>query len=406
MKNNRTFLEKLLNGAEVEWKTLDEISSIYGGLTGKGKADFENGNALYVPYKNIFNNIEVDFNNLEAVNVSDDERQYTIKYGDVLFTGSSETAEEAGMSSAVTTKTEQKIYLNSFSFGLRFNDDVELLPEFSKFLFRTLSIRKEIVKSASGVTRFNISKARFKKIKIPIPPLSVQTEIVRILDALTALTSELTSELTLRRKQYEYYREKLLSHNDSENSSQQKVDKDKLFSTSNIQWLHLNEIYKFQYGIGNKIPTIGGEYPVYGSNGIVGTHNEYNSENAPVIGHIGAYAGIVNWAEGKHFVTYNGIICNKINDNVNSRYAYYLLLSQNFIDKANKASQPFISYDILNKCIVPVPPPEEQQRIVSILDKFETLTNSITEGLPLAIEQSQKRYEYYRELLLNFPGRE
>ena len=406
MKNNRTFLEKLLNGAEVEWKTLDEISSIYGGLTGKGKADFENGNALYVPYKNIFNNIEVDFNNLEAVNVSDDERQYTIKYGDVLFTGSSETAEEAGMSSAVTTKTEQKIYLNSFSFGLRFNDDVELLPEFSKFLFRTLSIRKEIVKSASGVTRFNISKARFKKIKIPIPPLSVQTEIVRILDALTALTSELTSELTLRRKQYEYYREKLLSHNDSENSSQQKVDKDKLFSTSNIQWLHLNEIYKFQYGIGNKIPTIGGEYPVYGSNGIVGSHYEYNSEDAPVIGHIGAYAGIVNWAEGKHFVTYNGIICNKINDNVNSRYAYYLLLSQNFIDKANKASQPFISYDILNKCIVPVPPIGEQQRIVSILDKFETLTNSITEGLPLAIEQSQKRYEYYRELLLNFPGRE
>ena len=115
------------------------------------------------------------------------------------------------MSSAVTTKIEQKIYLNSFSFGLRFNDDVELLPEFSKFLFRTLSIRKEIVKSASGVTRFNISKARFKKIKIPIPPLSVQTEIVKILDALTALTSELTSELILRRKQYEYYREKLLS---------------------------------------------------------------------------------------------------------------------------------------------------------------------------------------------------
>lgn len=141
----------------------------------------------------------------------DDEKQYTIKYGDVLFTGSSETAEEAGMSSAVTTKIEQKIYLNSFSFGLRFNDDVELLPEFSKFLFRTLSIRKEIVKSASGVTRFNISKARFKKIKIPIPPLSVQTEIVKILDALTALTSELTSELILRRKQYEYYREKLLS---------------------------------------------------------------------------------------------------------------------------------------------------------------------------------------------------
>ena len=172
----------------------------------------KNGNALYVPYKNIFNNIEVDFNNLEAVNVSDDERQYTIKYGDVLFTGSSETAEEAGMSSAVTTKQNKKIYLNSFSFGLRFNDDVELLPEFSKFLFRTLSIRKEIVKSASGVTRFNISKARFKKNQNPHPPHSPsKPKSFEFLDALTALTSELTSELTLRRKQYEYYREKLLS---------------------------------------------------------------------------------------------------------------------------------------------------------------------------------------------------
>lgn len=270
MKNNRTFLEKLLDGAEVKWKTLDEISSIYGGLTGKGKADFENGNALYVPYKNIFNNIEVDFNNLDTVNVSDDEKQYAIKYGDVLFTGSSETAEEAGMSSAVTTKTEQKIYLNSFSFGLRFNDDVELLPEFSKFLFRTLSIRKEIVKSASGVTRFNISKARFKKIKIPIPPLPVQTEIVKILDALTALTSELTSELILRQKQYEYYREKLLSFDSLEQLNMGGAKK-KLIDVAKIKngkdWKHLGE----------------GNIPIYGSGGIMGYVDTYSYDKPTVL---------------------------------------------------------------------------------------------------------------------------
>lgn len=320
--------------------------------------------------------------------------------GDLFITPTSEILDEIGQSAVALENIDNAVY-SYHIMRIRIHDTNFLLPEFLNYLFRTSQIKQQIRKNAQGITRFGLTLPRWKSLVIPIPPLSVQTEIVKILDALTALTSELTSELTLRRKQYEYYREKLLSH-DSSDYSTQKSDKVKFFHTSNIQWLHLNEIYKFQYGIGNKIPTIGGEYPVYGSNGIVGTHNEYNSENAPVIGHIGAYAGIVNWAEGKHFVTYNGIICNKINDNVNSRYAYYLLLSQNFIDKANKASQPFISYDILNKCIVPVPPLEEQQRIVSILDKFEALTNSITEGLPLAIEQSQKRYEYYRELLLSF----
>ena len=390
MKNNRTFLEKLLDGAEVEWKTLDEISSIYGGLTGKGKADFENGNALYVPYKNIFNNIEVDFNNLEAVNVSDDERQYTIKYGDVLFTGSSETAEEAGMSSAVTTKTEQKIYLNSFSFGLRFNDNVELLPEFSKFLFRTLSIRKEIVKSASGVTRFNISKARFKKIKIPIPPLSVQTEIVKILDALTALTSELTSELILRRKQYEYYREKLLSFDSLEQLNSGGGKKKLIDVCINI------------FSGKNKERNDSGLYPIYGSTGIIGKTNKKEFSNEQIlVARVGANAGYVHIAKGEYDVSDNTLIVQN-NENIDLKSLYHTLVNMKLNQYAKGAGQPLITAGQLKSMEINVPSLEEQQCIVSILDKFETLTNSITEGLPLAIEQSQKRYEYYRELLLNF----
>ena len=375
MKNNRTFLEKLLDGAEVKWKPLGKVTDITTGQSVSKNIIAQNP-GIYP----VINSGREPLGFINEWNTENDPIGITTR--------------GAGVGSI--TWQEGKYFRGNLNYSVTIKSEYELNV---RFLFHVLlHFQKEIhnLCSFTGIPALNASE--LKKLEIPIPPLSVQTEIVKILDALTALTSE----LILRRKQYEYYREKLLSHNDSENSSQQKVDKDKLFSTSNIQWLHLNEIYKFQYGIGNKIPTIGGEYPVYGSNGIVGSHNEYNSEDAPVIGHIGAYAGIVNWAEGKHFVTYNGIICNKINDNVNSRYAYYLLLSQNFIDKANKASQPFISYDILNKCIVPVPPIKEQQRIVSILDKFETLTNSITEGLPLAIEQSQKRYEYYRELLLNF----
>ncbi|WP_254846884.1 restriction endonuclease subunit S [Leptospira kirschneri] len=170
-----------------------------------------------------------------------------------------------------------------------------------------------------------------------------------------------------------------------------------------MEWKTLGEVYKFQYGTGNTIPTIGGKYPVYGSNGIVGTHNEYNSEDSPVIGHIGAYAGIVNWGEGKHFVTYNGVICKLINDFVNPKYAYYQLLKQDFNSMAKSASHPFISYAELNKAIIPIPSLAEQERIVAILDKFDALTSSISEGLPREIRLRQKQYEYYRELLLSFP---
>ncbi|MBS1941382.1 MAG: restriction endonuclease subunit S, partial [Bacteroidetes bacterium] len=113
-----SFLERLLDGAAVEWVPIGEVSEIYGGLTGKSKADFQEGNAKYVSYKNIFNNIEVDTAILELVKVEDNERQHKVQYGDVLFTGSSEIADEAGMSSAVTCVLDEPVYLNSFSFGL------------------------------------------------------------------------------------------------------------------------------------------------------------------------------------------------------------------------------------------------------------------------------------------------
>lgn len=119
------------------------------------------------------------------------------------------------MSSVITTTIEEDIYLNSFSFGIRFNKDIKLLPTFSKHLFRSHSVRIAISKTASGVTRFNISKERLKKIYIPLPPLSEQQRIANILDKFDTLVNSISEglpkEIALRRKQYEYYREKLLS---------------------------------------------------------------------------------------------------------------------------------------------------------------------------------------------------
>ena len=225
------FLQKLLDGVTVEWLPLGNLAEIYGGLTGKSKSDFEQGNANYITYKNIFSNIEINTDIFEKVKISPSEKQHKVQYGDILFTGSSEIANEAGISSAVTTNFDEEVYLNSFSFGVRFKSNVNITPEFSKYLFRCSFMRSEISRTASGVTRFNISKERFKKILIPVlcpdnpkKSLEIQAEIVRILDAMTAHTAELTAELTARKKQYNYYRDKLLSFEDGEVEWQRLID--------------------------------------------------------------------------------------------------------------------------------------------------------------------------------------
>lgn len=175
-----------------------------------------------------------------------------------------------------------------------------------------------------------------------------------------------------------------------------------LYCPDGVEFKSLDQVYKFQYGTGNTIPTIGGEYPVYGSNGVVGTHNLYNSEESPVIGHIGAYAGIVNWGKGKHFVTYNGVICKIISKDVLPKYAYYQLLNQDFLSLAHSASQPFVSYGMLNKVIIPIPPLPIQEEIVKILDKFTTLEAE----LEAELEARTRQYEYYRNQLFAFEGKE
>ena len=197
------------------YKTLGEVGVLYSGLKGKSKDDFRAGNARYVPYKNVFKGLAVDFGYLETVKVAPSERQNAISYGDILFTASSESVEELGMSAVVMQHPANPVYLNSFCFGLRLSPTANISPGYAKHLFRSAAVRKAIMKTGAGVTRINISKERFKKILIPIPSLAEQARVVAILDKFEALTNSLTEglpqEIELRRKQYEYYREQLLS---------------------------------------------------------------------------------------------------------------------------------------------------------------------------------------------------
>lgn len=196
----------------VEYKTLGELGEFFGGITGKSKTDFVDGNAKFITYKNVYSNPALNIDAEDRVRIAEGEKQRTLKFGDVIFTGSSETPDECGISSVITIKTEEKLYLNSFCFVFRFNNLSIIEPDFAKHLFRSEQLRYQIGKTARGVTRFNVSKKMMANVKIPVPPIEVQREIVRILDNFT----ELTAELTARKKQYECYRDKLLAFSEKQ----------------------------------------------------------------------------------------------------------------------------------------------------------------------------------------------
>jgi type I restriction enzyme S subunit len=118
--------------------------------------------------------------------------------------------------------------------------------------------------------------------------------------------------------------------------------------------IKMSELYEFQYGSGNVNPDNGGEYPVYGSNGIIGGYDKFNNEDSPVIGHIGNNCGSLVFASGKHFVTYNGVMC-KIKNNFDKYFGYSVLQNQDLKSHTRGSSQRFISYDILNSLNVTVP---------------------------------------------------
>ena len=368
MKNNRTFLEKLLDGAEVEWKPLKKVCNFIS--TGKLNANAMDENGIYPfftcnekPYK--INNYAFD---MEAILISGNGSQV----GHLNY-----------------FKGKFNAYQRTYVIG-EFDNNTLVM-----YLYHYLNFKLRdyiTINSKKGSVPY-ITLPMLEKFEIPIPPLSVQTEIVKILDALTALTSELTSELTLRRKQYEYYREKLLSFDSLEQLNIGGAKK-KLIDVAKIKngkdWKHLGE----------------GDIPIYGSGGIMGYVDTYSYDKPTVlIPRKGTITNIFYLEEP--FWNVDTIYYTEIDrTQILPKYFYHFMKTVDLTKLDTGSDRPSLTQAILNEITIFVPSIEEQQRIVSILDKFETLTHSITEGLPLAIEQSHKLYEYYRELLLNFPGRE
>ena len=397
----------------VECKALSELGNFYAGLNGKNKDDFKDGNAKYITYMNVFSNLSVNTNINDTVQIGEKEKQNIVKYGDVIFTGSSETIEECGMSSVVTNELNEKLYLNSFCFGFRFNEPEIMLPDFSKYLFRSTELRKKIIKTASGVTRFNVSKKKMEKILIPIPPIEVQEEIVGILDTFTKYQDLLNRELELRKKQYEYYRDKLLTFGDE-------VEYKTVGDVGLVTKLAGFEFTKYvTYSNKGKIIALRG---LNVKNGRLNLDEvKYIDESDltkltrsklyiddmlfTYVGTIGEVALIDE--NDKYYLAPNVALIRFDKKLILPKFMIYYFQSKIFFNtQINKllqsSSMKNIPMEKIRKFLVPIPPLEEQERIVKILDQFDTLCNDITKGLPAEIEMRKKQYEYYRDKLLTF----
>lgn len=267
----------------------------------------------------------------------------------------------------------------------------------TKYLYYCLTNLQEKIyatKKGGGVPHVHI--ASIEKFLVPIPPPQVQKEIIHILDDFTNLAAELQAELQARKEQYEYYRNKLLT-----------FEKD----AEGVKWKRLPDICK-NLDRKRKAVTASnrafGPYPYYGASGIVDYVSSYIFEgNYLLISEDGANllarsTPIAFSISGKSWVNNHAHVLEFQNMFTQKYIEHYI----NMIDVSQYVSggaQPKLNQENLNKIQIPVPSPSEQERIISILDKFETLVNNLSKGLPAEIAAVQEQYEYYRNKLLSFP---
>ena len=176
-----------------EEKTLGEEGQFYGGLSGKGKEDFDCGNGRFVTYMNVYKNTFASRDAMGRVKVGDAEKQNKVRYGDILFTQSSETVDEVGLSSVYLYDDEP--YLNSFCMGYRFNNLDNVCPEFIGYCMRSNEIRKSIMLMGQGISRINLGAKRLATVKYKIPSLSEQRKIAGCLASMDEVIQKSKGEL-------------------------------------------------------------------------------------------------------------------------------------------------------------------------------------------------------------------
>jgi len=357
----------------VEYRELHEVSQITMGTSPNGNtisSDPQNGIEFHQG-KSCFGNILLGYSSI-----------FTTLPIKVAEAGSIVMSVRAPVGD--TNITERKIAIGRGLCAIAGKSPIE-----TKFIYYCLNaFVNEIKKKSTGSTFDAINTDDVRSIKIPIPPLPIKQEIVRILDTFTELEAELEAELEERKKQYEYYRDKLLTFGDD------------------VEYKKLRAICEIKRGVRvvrNQLKQKG-EYPVYQNSMIpLGYYDKKNAEanttfiiTAGAAGEVG-YSNVDFWAADDCFA----LICPK---SLNNKFLYYYLKTQQeyLFSRVRRASVPRISRVVFEALQIPIPPLSEQERIVAILDRFDALCNDLTSGLPAEIEARRKQYEYYRDKLLTF----
>ena len=265
----------------------------------------------------------------------------------------------------------------------------------AKFLFYYLNHKKDtlIVPLMRGGANVSLTVDSLRNIKIPVPPISVQEELVYILDKFEALSFELTAELAARKKQYKYYRDSLFR-----------------FDDKYVEWTTLDQISTNcdrQRKPVTKDKRVAGKYPYYGASGIVDYVDDYifdgdyllvSEDGANLLARSTPIAFSIS---GKNWVN-NHVHVLKFDSEELRRYVETYLNSVDLSKYISGAAQPKLNKDNLNKIPIPVLNSEEMRYMVNVLDQFDALCHSSSEGLPAEIEARQKQYEFYCDKLLTF----
>ena len=385
------FLEKLLDGVDIEWMALGDFSEIYDGTHQTPK--YVDSGVPFVSVQNIKDLSGTD----KYISVEDFEK-YKCKprASDLFMTRIGDVG-----TCAIVSNDEPLAYYVTLAL-IRSNQNI-VNPKYILHVLHSGIGKSELYKrTLIHAVPMKINLGEIGKLLIPIPcpenpkkSLEIQAEIVRILDAFaeltTELTTELTAELTARKKQYNYYRDQLLS-----------------FEEGDVEWKTLGEVATIGTGSHDTQDAIAdGEYIFYARGREPLRLNEFDfDETAIITAGDGAGVGkVFHYAQGKYALHQRAyrIVPGKA---MNPRFVYHCLKSHfyAYIQKASVSSSvTSLRRPMFLDFPIPAPALIDQDRIAAILDKFDQLTDSLTAGLPREIELRQKQYEYYRNLLLSFP---
>ena len=401
-----TFIEQLLNGENVEWKKLGEVCEIKRGTT-LAKSDKDiNGNIPIILYGELYTTYGNYINTIASYTTIEKASKGTVaKNGDILLPISSTTKEaKIGKASAISVDTT--IYIGGDAIILSHTQ----VPGYLVYLLNGSWFEKLKMKCVTGTTIMHLSPKKLSNILIPLPPLSVQHKIVEILDKFTALEAELEAELDCRKRQYEYYRNQLLSF-DMLNRGGQKLNSVNVMTLGEIGEIRMcKRILKGQ-------TSTCGDVPFYKIGTFGKTPNAFISKKLfteykikysyPKIGEVLISASgtigktVIFDGQDAYFQDSNIVWIENDESMALNKYLYYCYQVIKW-KTAEGGTINRLYNDIIKKTQIPLPPLSVQREIVEILDKFDTLCNSISEGLPKEIELRRKQYEYYRNQLLTF----